>query len=1085
MSPPSKENPFQTSFDFEESKWPEHHLFPLNLREPDRTVQSILYPDIESSEYFIVLTGFTSLSNLIDLFGARDHPTLKKVRILIGFEPNIRGRKAYPRTGLDKQIKEYWLKKGLSIMQGGAVMHLIGKIEQGIIEFKFRDKLHAKIYVGDNHAILGSSNFSRNGLNEQDEANIRVSRTSSASDQYTAIRKIAENYYDDSSDYNKKLIGLLQNLIKEASWQEALARAIAEMLEGGWLKEYREIAIKIEQAKLWPTQWKGLAQAITILQSQSNVLVADPTGAGKTKLCTALVLALQHWLYEIGKHHRTESLIVCPPLVVSKWGDEFKSFNKINHTQVSMGLLSNSSEHNKRKLSDQLRLANILVIDEAHSYLADSNRTNHIMDNVADHKILITATPISKKVEDLLSLIKLLDVDNLKDEDFVTYQQLVLKPYLGNRDENIRLLRKFISQFTVRRTKRSLNAEIEKDKNAYINRLDKPCRFPLQKESIYKTKETQQDKILVKQINDLSAKLKGITYMPNFKLPKYEITKDENLKTYVDRRIRSAKALSVYMIRASLRSSHVALVEHIEGSDVAMNLFGFEGKTKESGNKLKRITHFIFGKKLPYRNAKFIDDYFPEWLTNQEKYLQACQEELELYSQIADLAKKLSGKREQGKVDELVKAALHHDNILAFDSTVITLYYLRKLFREKYPQQGLLVATGSENDRESKKVLELFNLDSTNQTNYIALCSDKMSESVDLQKASCVFLLDTPSVVRTVEQRIGRADRMDSVHDQIEIYWAYDSEEYSLKTDERLIDTNDAVELIYGSNFNVPAELKGRRFANTENIHTIISEFKDFQDKDESWAGIYDKFEEIKNLKEGPDALIAQALYNEFIGVIAEVKTRVSFVSGVEDWCFIALRGDQSRSPRWYFIDSVEQIHADYADICQLLRASVSNEVKRLPWNDIALKKYVDLFKARERELLPPKKGRALNVACWLLKQKLKTKSLGSEEKKAHKDMLSLIEGRSQEVIDYERLADEWIIVLQPYLTKKREANRLKRKRGVITLNNLKSEHSSIHFNVIMLGKIAGDCIIADEIDKRIAACIIGVRSGDPDDIRK
>ena len=50
--------------------------------------------------------------------------------------------------------------------------------------------------------------------------------------------------------------------------------------------------------------------------------------------------------------------------------------------------------------------------------------------------------------------------------------------------------------------------------------------------------------------------------------------------------------------------------------------------------------------------------------------------------------------------------------------------------------------------------------------------------------------------------------------------------------------------------------------------------------------------------------------------------------------------------------------------------------------------------------------------------------------------------------------------------------------------NNLKSEHSSIHFNVIMLAKIAGDCIIADEIDKRIAACIIGVRSDDPDDIR-
>jgi hypothetical protein len=129
---------------------------------------------------------------------------------------------------------------------------------------------------------------------------------------------------------------------------------------------------------------------------------------------------------------------------------------------------------------------------------------------------------------------------------------------------------------------------------------------------------------------------------------------------------------------------------------------------------------------------------------------------------------------------------------------------------------------------------------------------------------------------------------------------------------------------------------------------------------------------------------------------------------------------------------------------------------------------------------LPPKKGRALNVGCWILKQKLKSKTLSSTEKKAYKDMLSLIEGRSQEVIDYERLGDEWIILLQPYLTKKREANRLRRKRGVLNLNSLKAEHLAIHLDVIMLEKMAGNCIIADEIDKRIAACIIGIKSDDP-----
>jgi len=52
----------------------------------------------------------------VDLFGGKDFENLKKVRILIGFEPNTRGRKKYVKLKLDKEIEDYWLKKGLSIM---------------------------------------------------------------------------------------------------------------------------------------------------------------------------------------------------------------------------------------------------------------------------------------------------------------------------------------------------------------------------------------------------------------------------------------------------------------------------------------------------------------------------------------------------------------------------------------------------------------------------------------------------------------------------------------------------------------------------------------------------------------------------------------------------------------------------------------------------------------------------------------------------------------------------------------------------------------------------------------------------------
>lgn len=1072
------DNRVQFTLDFDQDKWPNQEQFPLNIKGENRSVEKIVYKDIEESTNYIILTGFTSLSTLIDLFGNKDFERHQKVRILIGFEPNLRGRKSYIKYDLAREIKDYWLKAGLSIMQGGAIIHLIEKINAGLIEFKFKDKLHAKIYVGDNYAVLGSSNFSRTGLNLQDEANIRVNNNPDdrfEQAQYASIKQIADSYWNDAESYNDKIIELLKALIKEVTWQEALARAVAEILEGKWLDDYKEILGKLESTTLWPTQLKGLAQGVSILQNQSNVLIADPTGAGKTKLCTSLVLSLQHWLYEIGKNYSTESLIICPPLVVEKWQNEFKSFKKLGHLHRSMGLLSNTSGKNRKAIMGELDIANILTIDEAHNYLSpNSNRTNLIKDNKADYKILITATPISKKAEDLLRLIELLDVDNLTDDDFASFQELNLKPHLrSHKEENIENLRRFISKFTVRRTKKSLNKQIDKEPEHYRNRLGETCRFPEQHEHTYKTKETKNDIKIVSEINQLASKLKGITYLPNFKLPKYEINKEESLESYVNRRIVSARALSIYMIRAALRSSHVALVEHIEGTKAAMKHFSFDGKSKTSGNKLKKIEEFIEAGKIPPKSKKFKEQFFPIWLTDITEYNKACQEDLNIYKKISQLAKQLSGQRELGKVKSLVSACEKHDNILAFDSTVITLYYLRKLFENHYPLQKLLIASGSENDKDSSKVLEIFKLDSTEKEKYIALCSDKMSESVDLQKASCVFLLDIPSVLRIVEQRIGRVDRMDSMHKEIEIFWPDDSEEYSLKADSRLVETNNMVEQIYGSNFEIPDRLKGKVFSNLDSTEDLINEYKEFVDKDESWTGIHDSFQCIVDLKEGKNALINERTFQEFVNVTSEVKTRVSFLSSPKNWCFIALRGDKKKSPRWYFIDNDKNIHTDYPDVCEQIRKNINNDATQLSWNEVILERYVIEFKRKEIELLNPKKRRALNVAQHILEKKINSRELNGEVKATYKSMLKILQVKTTLVIDYERLAEDWIDLLKPYLKSKREKNR--RKKVVLNLYSLKSEYKSIILEKEILEKMIDTSIIADAIDKRIAACIIGV----------
>ncbi len=1062
----------QISLNFDDPLWPDQEQFPMNLSAYQRTVQTIVYKDIKESKEYLILTGFTSLSNLIDFFGSQEFEKLKKVRILIGFEPNMRGRKKYPMVKLDKEIKEYWIKKGLSVMLGGAVMNLIDKINRQEIQFKFKDRLHAKLFVGDNYAVLGSSNFSRNGLNEQDEANIRVCKNKlHEQNQYNDIKLIGESYWEDSVDYNQKIIELLQNLIQQVTWEEALARAISEILEGEWLESYREILEKLQNANLWPTQWKGLAQAMTILQSQSNVLIADPTGAGKTKMCTSLVLSLQHWLFESGRNHHTNALAICPPLVVGKWKDEFRSQKRICEVE-SMGILSNSGEAKRKEIIGNLEIAKILTIDEAHNYLSPhSNRTETIKKNYADFKILVTATPISKRLEDLLQLIELLDVDNLSDDHFIDYCNLAQKRNKRS-DQHIDQLRNFISKFTVRRTKRALNVEIEKEPESYRNRLGKVCKFPKQIEKTYTTKETDKDKKIVDQINFLASGIKGVTHLTKFNKPDFDISKDESKKTYIENRINAGKALCVYQIRAALRSSHVALVEHVEGTKSAENHFRFSGKSNISGNKIAAIQKIIAKNKLPYRYSIFKSEYFPDWLTNLDQYVEAVKNDLRIYQEIAVLAKQLSGEREKGKLDELVRIHQKHSFVLAFDSTVITLYYLKKLFSELYPDRRLLIATGSEKDKESVRVMEAFGLTSESKEGMIALCSDKMSESVDLQKASAVVLLDLPSVLRIVEQRIGRADRMDSLHKEIEIYWPNDSDEYSLKADKRIVDTNAIVDKIYGANITIPEELKDKHFEKIDSIENIIDEYKQFEDKDESWSGFNDSFQAVIELKEGKNPVITTDFYNEFKEVRSSIRTRVSFLGSDKNWCFIALKGDQEHSPRWYFIDHENNILTDLPDICKQLRQHIANKSEQLGWQQSFLENYINIFKRKERELLPPKKKRALEVAEVILERQRKRKEVTHEEAELIDQLRNFFVPKSKFVIDYEHFSDEWITVLQPYLNTKR-ANQGRRKK-TLNLNNLKND-KHIFFDEKTLSRIINNTKYTEEIDSKIASCIIGI----------
>lgn len=1065
---------------------PGQEQFPLNLKEQGRNVREVLKRDISNSENYLVITGFTSLSNIIEIFGATSYPKLKTLRIVIGFDPDERVGKKMPFYSLTTEIKNYWLKQNISIRLCAPILNVIENIKSGRYQFRVRDRLHAKIYVGDKHAILGSSNFSKSGILFQTEANIRLNREQNEIEKklYSDTSQLAGYYYSVAKDYNEELMELLRKMLKDATWEEALARAIAEILESKWMKDYPSLYQALITHQLWPSQKIGIARAMKIMQDQGRVLLADPTGSGKTKFATALAFTVFHWLWENGLRDKSSPLIIAPKQVMDNWDKEHEHFNLYNKIE-SMGTLSHGSERNKSLLFKQIDKADILIIDEAHNYLhPGSGRSKAISPRGSTHVILSTATPINKKAEDLLRLIELLDIDNLSDEDLRNFLDLRRSRIRqGLNKSNLERLKNYVNQFIVRRTKKDLNKMIDREPDEYKNRLGQACRYPKTMSGVYKTAETEGDIRIAAEISSLCLKIKGIHYLEKLKPPSY-LGNDEDKTAYIRQRFNAAKALAGFMVKSALRSSECALYEYLHGTAAANEKYLLKSTKNPTGNIIGKI------KKLSVAMPKKdIEDKWVEkehrWRLDENLYLQACLDEIKIYTQISSLCGQLSGQREKGKALMLLNKVMLHNKILAFDSTVITLDYIKKLLDGQQTGIQSIVATGQKKSGKNK-VKEFFSLETNNNDKLIALCSDAMSEGINLQDAESLVLLDMPSVLRIIEQRIGRLERMDSVHKQVHIYWPEESDAFSLKGDRRMIDILVVTDHLIGNNVEIPKTIYDKYLAGSMDVKNYIHAYEEFDSSESGWEGVKDSTQNLYGLIDGNDALIDLKTYHEFKDVDAAVKTAVSFIDSNCNWSFFALRGSTTRSPKWLFIDEKNTSFTDFAEITDKLKIYLGKDkVTQRSWEEIntdqEIKKIVRRLRMHEKLLLPNKKRRALKVAEMLLEQYIKQLKPGDIHKDKCEELLGLfnLEPDASEYVDFDHFADLWLSILIPALDKLKKKSL--RQRKIFTLNDLSGKN--VHLTSDDIDSLLINCQYASTLDEIISACIIGISPNDKQEI--
>jgi len=219
-------------------------------------------------------------------------------------------------------------------------------------------------------------------------------------------------------------------------------------------------------------------------------------------------------------------------------------------------------------------------------------------------------------------------------------------------------------------------------------------------------------------------------------------------------------------------------------------------------------------------------------------------------------------------------------------------------------------------------------------------------------------------MLRGSEQRVGRIDRMDSPHNNIESWWPKDAPEFALRTDETFFIRIDEVDALIGGNLLLPEDMRTAREGQIITPEELEAQMRAREAR--SWDGIEDAFAPVRNLTAGPTALVKAQLYEQYRSETAKVLSRVSVVKAGEPWLFICLAGEKARAPRWILLtDKGDRPVTELREIALQLRLRLPDTVQTLEPTRVAmgeLQRLLSRLSEMERLLLPKRKQRALEL---------------------------------------------------------------------------------------------------------------------------
>lgn len=790
-------------------------LFIVDNRDSEWKVHKYLSEWCEIAKKFDIATGFFEIGALLSLEGKWQN--LEEIRILMGAVASNRTQQAFNEflskinKKLDDSIEKE--KEKNDFLEG--VPAIVKALKQKKIKCKIykKKKFHAKAYITHSKfdvvgssALVGSSNFTWPGLNQNIELNIQIRR------EVDELQEWFEKHWNEAEDVTDQIIETVKRHTREYTPFEVYMKALLEFFKG---HEMTESEWERGESKIYPIldqyQKEGYHALIKIAARYKGAFLCDGVGLGKTFVGLMLIERL------VMRENKRVVLLVPNAARKPVWEAKIKKyfpeilsgfipFRIINHTALTR--IASKDVDWPELMENIKKQAEVIIIDEAHHFRnLPTDRYKKLFD-IAENKqmYLLTATPINNSLLDLLHQMELftrkrkdhfgeapLGIHNLRGHFLGLHKQLQerlsIDPNLRGVSIDENEARGVLSMDDL------FNAVVVQRSRSYVKKSqempgESEVLFPQRKSPIvidYSLKKTYGKllDILKTAFNKDSPLLTLTIYYPLA----YYIGPDETIDPMKEGRQKQIVGLIRTLLLKRFESSRRAFQQSCE--DLLMKLFTFVMKYNEKlAKRWEGVNKPIFDqvkKHLKERGkieeGDWDEDYFPQELLEEVDDLDKNEYNIsEIISEtITDMTQLIKFLREliriqdneDDKIERLIltlnnNELLKNNKVIIFTEYLATAQYLYEELQSRGFTQLFEIDGSTKGNRgniitrfspyyNDSSSLEL--KENNEKEIRILISTDILSEGLNLQDASLLINYDLHWNPVRLMQRIGRVDR--------------------------------------------------------------------------------------------------------------------------------------------------------------------------------------------------------------------------------------------------------------------------------------------------------------------------------------